>query len=392
MFLFDPIVLGLAGGFILVALVGIIFIICSFVSKKRSKKIVNNVGIKQDETTEIKEETIVEEVVVEEEKQEVTIEEVKEKTKVEEVNVVKEEEKVEETVSKPKTRKTPTKKSRVKKEEVIETKEEMKVEEVNVVEDKAQEVEEVSVDTTKPKKYQGKYEVYQEGSFFKYRLKASNGEVLCVSEMYKTKKGCIDAISTLKKNLEEGLIKIDMDKHGLYKFKLFAKNHRLLLLSANYPTKERAERAKNSFLRFSTTDIIKEIDEVKESLVVENMEVVEAKEEKREVTGIYEILVNEKEYSFVLRANNREILASSDSYTSRNSCLNGIEIFKNSVENGMFYISKDKNNRYQFKLFNKANRLVMIGEAYSTKTQAIKSVGSVRRFALDAIIKEPEKE
>ena len=356
MFLFDSIVLGLIGLFILVALVGIILIICSFSSKKRSKKIVTDKEMKPEE---IKVETIVEEV--------------KEDVKIEEIEVVEESTTVE-TFSKTKTN--------VKKEEVIET----KVEEIVEV------VEETANEELKPKKYQGKYEVYQEGTFFKYRLKASNGEILCVSEMYKTKKGCIDAISTLKKNLEEGIIKIDMDKHGLYKFKLFAKNHRLLLLSANYPTKERAERAKNSFLRFSTTDIIKEIDEVKESLVVENMEIVETKEEKREVTGIYEILVNEKEYSFVLRANNREILASSDSYTSRNSCLNGIEIFKNSVENGMFYISKDKNNRYQFKLFNKANRLVMIGEAYSTKTQAIKSVGSVRRFALDAIIKEPEKE
>ncbi|MGE4379093.1 MAG: DUF1508 domain-containing protein [Candidatus Izemoplasmatales bacterium] len=40
-------------------------------------------------------------------------------------------------------------------------------------------------------KYSGKYEIYKEAGYYKYRLKASNGEILAVSLPYTTDKGAL---------------------------------------------------------------------------------------------------------------------------------------------------------------------------------------------------------
>ena len=47
----------------------------------------------------------------------------------------------------------------------------------------------------------GKYEVYEDKSGgFRFRLKASNGEVLASSESYKTKASAMGGVESVKKN------------------------------------------------------------------------------------------------------------------------------------------------------------------------------------------------
>ena len=49
----------------------------------------------------------------------------------------------------------------------------------------------------------GKYVIFNEGGFFyKYRLYASNGQALIISEAYKDRKACLGGIDTLKKNID----------------------------------------------------------------------------------------------------------------------------------------------------------------------------------------------
>ena len=54
----------------------------------------------------------------------------------------------------------------------------------------------------------GKYEIYPEAGFFKYRLKANNGEILIVSNGYKTRDGARKGIDTLQRNMKDGLPRI----------------------------------------------------------------------------------------------------------------------------------------------------------------------------------------
>jgi uncharacterized protein len=52
----------------------------------------------------------------------------------------------------------------------------------------------------KPKKT-GKFEMFKDKTGgYRFRLKASNGEVIAVSQRYRTKKSCLNGIQSVKKN------------------------------------------------------------------------------------------------------------------------------------------------------------------------------------------------
>ncbi|HPJ37014.1 MAG TPA: YegP family protein [Spirochaetota bacterium] len=52
-----------------------------------------------------------------------------------------------------------------------------------------------------------KFEVYKDGKGeYRFRLKASNGEIIAVGEGYKTKQGCLNGIESIKKNAPEAEI------------------------------------------------------------------------------------------------------------------------------------------------------------------------------------------
>ena len=52
-----------------------------------------------------------------------------------------------------------------------------------------------------------KFEIYQDKSEkFRFRLKARNGKIIAVSEGYTTKNGCLNGIESVKKNAPEGQI------------------------------------------------------------------------------------------------------------------------------------------------------------------------------------------
>ena len=47
----------------------------------------------------------------------------------------------------------------------------------------------------------GKFEVYKaKNGEFRFRLKASNGQVIAVGEGYKSKKSCLNGIESIRKN------------------------------------------------------------------------------------------------------------------------------------------------------------------------------------------------
>ena len=222
----------------------------------------------------------------------------------------------------------------------------------------------------------GKYEVYTDGSSYYYNLKASNGELLIKSEAYASKDSVLLAIEAIKRNIEVGTISVREDKHGLYQFVLTAKNHRILVMSANYSTEKRAQSASESFKRFAATSPVVEIEEIVES----NKDEVKPEDVVDKKGGRLGVLSNENGYYYVLKASNGEVLVTSDYFKLETSALNAMARFKEAVVNGKFYIEKDKRGNYQFKLLASNGRIVCVGQIYASKALAIASVNSVCSF------------
>lgn len=309
--------------------------------------------------------------------------EVKEEAPV--VEEVKEEPKVEEKFEAPVVEETPVAEEPVqpaptKKSAPKAKKEEPKVEEKTVAK--------------KAPKAVGKYVIAQEGPNWRYKLKASNGEVIIVSEPYTTEKAVRNGIETLKKNIEISRCDIIEDKHGLFSFRVITKQGRCLATSANYKTKARAESASESYKRWATSEtIILDDSGNADHTEVEKIEV----EIKEEHNGKFVVKQEQAGFIYQLIASNGRIIATSNIYKSKESCLEALEKFRVCVYDGSFYVYKDKNSRYQFKLYNKQNRLVLAGEVYEEKNRAVSVIESIKRLAkyaivIDQVIEIPSEE
>ena len=356
----------------------IIFFIFNKIETKRTEKALKTEFARlqtekalDEEIAEENEEEKVEETVVEEEP--VTEETVVEEEPVTEETVVEEEPVTEETV--------------VEEEPVKEVEEEPTVEEP-VVEEQVKEVEQPQAEEVaeqpkvvayKGRVYQGKYEVFEENNYYRYRLKASNGEVLFVSEMYASHDTALKSIDAIKRNLEKGKTSIIVDKKKNYKFKLVAANHRALAISANYGSEKSAQSALESFKRFALTDDIVDIELPQEQLD-SSLVLVSKKKEEDKKGGKFVLRKDANgEFSWEFKANNGEILCQKNGYSNKNSLETAIVAFKDTVRNGDFYISKDKNNLYQYKLYNKG-RLFVVGESYQTDDAVESVVTSILNF------------
>lgn len=237
---------------------------------------------------------------------------------------------------------------------------------------------EIEVEEKKGRSYNGKYEVYQVAGGYAYHLKASNGEILVVSETFSTREGVIKAIDVVKKNLETGTIRFFSDKKGKFKFKLVSKNYRVLLISSNYPTEKSAIRASESFKKFAKKADIVDIELVDTESKTATIINIQSRENKS--GGKFHIEKFNGEYSWDLKASNGQILCQADGYTTKAGCLNSIESFKKNVSEGVFKCVKDKTGRYCYKLYTQNGRVCVVGESYTTKSSAESAAASVVAF------------
>jgi len=233
-------------------------------------------------------------------------------------------------------------------------------------------------------RYQGKYVITKDNEFFRYQLKASNGQSLIVSEPYMSEKGCRDGIETIKRNLEDGIIKVDADKHDLYFFTLCNKQNRILCQSASYTSRSTAQGASESFKKFAGTDNIIFDEEGSSGLTTEIAHV----DYEDKDTGHFEIEKDDHGYIYVLVAANGVKIVTSQDYTTVASCKEALERFKDACYSGQFLIVKDKNANFQFRLYNSAMRLVVAGEMYSSKAQVNNTIASIKSYAKLAKLEE----
>ena len=112
-------------------------------------------------------------------------------------------------------------------------------------------------------------------------------------------------------------------------------------------------------------------------------------------------------YMFNLKASNGLVIATSQMYTSKSSCLNGIQSIKNnapiasiedkSVDGSIaqshpkFEIYVDKAGAYRFRLKATNGNIIAASQGYSSKSKCINGVESVKRHAALATIVEEER-
>lgn len=360
------------------AIIVLIVVLCVHFSKKKKRK--NLTNKETNEVIETKPEP------------EVTPVEIKGEPETTETKVVeekpspvptKEEEKPVETEQKVNTTSTSTKKKEPVKKETVKKTQPKKTE----TKKKVVEEEETPVTPFKgePKKNLGKFTISQEGPNFRYRLKASNGELLVVSELYASELSARNGIETIKKNADSETIDFIEDKHGLFSFRVMTKQGRCLASSANYKTKARAISASESFKKFVITEKI-ELEDASDHFEVEEFK----KDINPEEKGKYRISAQDDGFIYQLFASNGRVIATSQIYKSEASCKDGLEKFRTLAYEGDFFIFKDKNDKYQFKLYNKQKRLVLAGEVYDSKDRVVSAIESIKRFAKLAIIDSSE--
>ena len=234
--------------------------------------------------------------------------------------------------------------------------------------------------------------MFPEAGLFKFRLKASNGEILVVSQGYSTRNGALAGIDTFKKNVEGGLFEVYTDKSGFSQFLLYnANKSRLMSTGEFYEAETRAQSAIESVKKFVNNDKIIQLDEIPVAEVRE--ELVRLNPVVLNDNGKIEIAVDaNKEWTFKLKASNGEVLFESNGYASKPGALAGLESVKKAVEAGNFRVSQDKQKRFQFRLYAANGTMVLTGETYPNVENCLSAVDSVRRFLPNAKIVEKAAE
>jgi len=99
------------------------------------------------------------------------------------------------------------------------------------------------------------------------------------------------------------------------------------------------------------------------------------------------------EFVAYLYANNKELMLTSETYSSPDGAKKGIAtIKKNAAENENFTYYRDKNKNYFFKLKTSKNRFLCAGETYANKAACLKSIESVKKFVDSPLAEKIEKD
>ena len=107
----------------------------------------------------------------------------------------------------------------------------------------------------------GKFELYQDkAGEYRFRLKASNGEIIGASEGYKARAGVTNGIDSVKKNSKDpARFETFVGNDGQHYFKLKAANGEVILQSQGYSSLAGATNGVESVMKHAPDA---EIDEV----------------------------------------------------------------------------------------------------------------------------------
>lgn len=105
--------------------------------------------------------------------------------------------------------------------------------------------------------------------------------------------------------------------------------------------------------------------------------------------GKFVIKQNSGNYRFSLKANNGEVILSSESYTSKAGCENGIKSVKTNAASDDRYDRKTASNgKYYFNLKARNGEIIGSSEMYESSSGRDKGIESVKANAPDAEVVE----
>lgn len=91
------------------------------------------------------------------------------------------------------------------------------------------------------------------------------------------------------------------------------------------------------------------------------------------------------EFQFNLKAGNGEIILTSEGYTTKQGCLNGIEsVQKNAPDDNRYDRKTTSNGQYYFNLTATNGQIIGTSERYTTSSSRDNGIASVKRNAPDA--------
>lgn len=108
-------------------------------------------------------------------------------------------------------------------------------------------------------------------------------------------------------------------------------------------------------------------------------------------------------FKFDLKATNGQVIATSEVYTTKAACLNGINSVKANcvgevedqtvedvaaVKHPKFEMYADKSGEYRFRLKAKNGEIIAVSEGYKTKDSCENGIASVKKNAPEAEIEE----
>lgn len=114
-------------------------------------------------------------------------------------------------------------------------------------------------------------------------------------------------------------------------------------------------------------------------------------------------------FVFNLKAGNGEIIATSQTYSGEDVCMNGIESVRKNAElakledqtvenfetvtNPKFEVYLDKRGEYRFRLKARNGEIIATGEGYKAKASCLNGIDSIRRNAPESpVVKEEPTE
>ena len=114
-------------------------------------------------------------------------------------------------------------------------------------------------------------------------------------------------------------------------------------------------------------------------------------------------------FVFNLKAGNGEIIATSQTYSGEDACMNGIESVRKNAElakledqtvenfetvtNPKFEVYLDKRGEYRFRLKARNGEIIAPGEGYKAKASCLNGIDSIRRNAPESpVVKEEPTE
>ena len=122
--------------------------------------------------------------------------------------------------------------------------------------------------------------------------------------------------------------------------------------------------------------------------------------------GIFTVKETEDPVHFNLAAPNGEVIGSSQNYSTKDGCMNGIESVRKNAEaakvedqtvegfetetNPKFEIYEDKAGEFRFRLKARNGEIILSSEGYKAKASCKNGIESVRKNASEAKVEEAE--